>query len=27
LKHDAKLKGGFYFDPEAKLLFITRSKV
>uniref|UniRef100_A0A9I9DRU5 60S ribosomal protein L7-4 n=1 Tax=Cucumis melo TaxID=3656 RepID=A0A9I9DRU5_CUCME len=24
LKREAKLKGGFYVDPEAKLLFITR---
>ncbi|XP_031257976.1 60S ribosomal protein L7-2-like [Pistacia vera] len=24
LKHEAKLKGGFYVDPEAKLLFIVR---
>ncbi|KAE8695030.1 60S ribosomal protein L7-2 [Hibiscus syriacus] len=24
LKREAKLKGGFYVDPEAKLLFIIR---
>jgi len=24
LKREAKLKGGFYVDPEAKLLFIVR---
>uniref|UniRef100_F6GYQ1 Large ribosomal subunit protein uL30 N-terminal eukaryotes domain-containing protein n=1 Tax=Vitis vinifera TaxID=29760 RepID=F6GYQ1_VITVI len=24
LKHEAKLKGGFYVDPEVKLLFIIR---
>ena len=22
LKHEAKLKGGFYVDPEVKLIFI-----
>lgn len=24
LKREAKLKGGFYVDPEVKLLFIIR---
>jgi hypothetical protein len=24
LKREAKLRGGFYVDPEAKLLFIIR---
>ena len=24
MKHEAKLKGGFYVDPEVKLLFVIR---